>query len=456
MMSSSNISSSLVSFLSGRLLLEEEVPFLLPVSSHIQKLPGISKKHQYFYCERCGNNKKERFAVFPCARCRTICPYCRHCLMMGRVAGCSRLIYWTGPEPPYEGDGVLQWIGQLSEGQSAASQAVIQAIQDDEEQLIWAVCGAGKTEVLFAGIESALLAGKRVCIATPRTDVVLELAPRLQKVFPNVSVAALYGGSSDRHLHSPLVVSTTHQLLRFFKAFDVMIVDEVDAFPYSYDPSLQRAVQKARKSPSSLIYLTATPHETWQKDCLKGKRPFVKIPARFHRQPLPVPVLNWSGNWKKAIKKGKLPIQVKEWAMKRLQAKKQALLFFPHIDSMQQALPLFQQLDPSIDAVHAEDPDRKEKVNSMREQKLPLLLSTTILERGVTFPNIDVAVIGSEDDIFTESALVQIAGRAGRSADFPEGEVRFFHYGKTKAIVQAVGHIRQMNKEGLEKGWLDR
>lgn len=182
----------------------------------------------------------------------------------------------------------------------------------------------------------------------------------------------------------------------------------------------------------------------------------MKIPARFHRQPLPVPVLNWSGNWKKAIKKGKLPIQVKEWAMKRLQAKKQALLFFPHIDSMQQALPLFQQLDPSIDAVHAEDPDRKEKVNSMREQKLPLLLSTTILERGVTFPNIDVAVIGSEDDIFTESALVQIAGRAGRSADFPEGEVRFFHYGKTKAIVQAVGHIRQMNKEGLEKGWLDR
>ncbi len=33
------------------------------------------------------------------------------------------------------------------------------------------------------GIESALNQGLRVCIATPRTDVVLELAPRLKAPF---------------------------------------------------------------------------------------------------------------------------------------------------------------------------------------------------------------------------------------------------------------------------------
>ncbi|KMY55516.1 hypothetical protein AC623_17515 [Bacillus sp. FJAT-27231] len=449
-------SHSIAAFLSGRLLLQEEIPFPLPDSPNIRWLPGISKKKQTFYCERCGNDQQDRFAVFPCARCKTMCPYCRHCLMMGRVSGCSQLIHWTGTEPAYEGNGTLQWSGQLSEGQKAASCAVVQAIHDHSEQLIWAVCGAGKTEVLFHGIESALLVGKRVCIATPRTDVVLELAPRLQKVFPETTVTALYGGSPDRHRYSPLVVSTTHQLFRFYQAFDVMIVDEVDAFPYSYDTSLQFAVQKARKSSSTLIYLTATPNETWQKECRQGNRPFVKIPARFHRQPLPVPLLSWCGNWKKAIQKGRLPANVKDWTLKSLQENKQALLFFPHIDSMQQALPLFQQLNPLITSVHAEDSERKEKVALMRACQLPLLLSTTILERGVTFPNIDVAVIGAEDDVFTESALVQIAGRAGRSADFPDGEVRFFHYGKTKAIVQAVSRIEQMNREGIEKGWLDR
>ncbi|OCA89011.1 DEAD/DEAH box helicase [Pseudobacillus wudalianchiensis] len=452
----SHSSSSIAAFLSGRLLLQEEIPFPLPDSPNTERLPGISKKKQTFYCERCGNDQQDRFAVFPCARCKTMCPYCRHCLMMGRVSGCTQLVHWTGPEPPHEGNGTLQWSGQLSEGQSAASRAVVQAVRHNSEQLIWAVCGAGKTEVLFRGIESALLAGKRVCIATPRTDVVLELAPRLQKVFPGTTVTALYGGSPDRHRYSPLVVSTTHQLFRFYQAFDVTIVDEVDAFPYSYDTSLQFAVQKARKPESALIYLTATPNETWQKECRQGNRPFVKIPARFHRQPLPVPLLSWCGNWRKATQKGRLPANVKDWTMKRLQENKQALLFFPHIDSMQKALLLFQQLDPLITSVHAEDPQRKEKVALMRTRQLPLLLSTTILERGVTFPNIDVAVIGAEDDVFTESALVQIAGRAGRSADFPDGEVRFFHYGKTKAIVKAVSHIEQMNREGIERGWLDR
>src|SRR5690606_22417394 len=99
---------------------------------------------------------------------------------------------------------------------------------------------------------------------------------------------------------------------------------------------------------------------------------------------------------------------------------------------MDEALPLFEKLNPSTAAVHSEDPERKEKVVKMRRNEISLLLTTTILERGVTFPNIDVAVIGAEDDIFTEAALVQIAGRVGRSVDFPTGNITFFHFGRSK------------------------
>jgi competence protein ComFA len=122
---------------------------------------------------------------------------------------------------------------------------------------------------------------------------------------------------------------------------------------------------------------------------------------------------------------------------------------------MEKALPILRKLAPEIEAVHAEDPDRKSKVQKMRNKEIPLLLTTTILERGVTFPNIDVAVIGAEDDIFTESALVQIAGRAGRSKDFPNGVVTFFHYGKTEAMLKARKQITAMNHEGVRKGLID-
>lgn len=36
--------------------------------------------------------------------------------------------------------------------------------------------------------------------------------------------------------------------------------------------------------------------------------------------------------------------------------------------------------------VHASDPDRQTKVRAMRDQQLTFLVTTTILERGVTFP----------------------------------------------------------------------
>lgn len=375
--------------------------------------------------------------------------------MMGRIASCTALHRWSGPDPEWPAAVSLEWNGQLSEGQKAASEAVRSAVKQGEELLVWAVCGAGKTEVLFSGIEKALQLGKRTCIATPRTDVVLELAPRLQRVFPSITAAVLYGGSKDRDLFSPLTISTTHQLMRFENAFDVVIVDEVDAFPYSFDRSLQWAAEKSAKQNAARIYLTATPSKRWQDECRRGKRNFIKIPARFHRKPLPVPHFAWCGNWRRSLEKGRLPRVVSRWALKRLDAGKQALIFLPHIQLMETSLPLFQQLHPAIQAVHAEDPARKEKVAAMRSRRIPILLTTTILERGVTFPNIDVAVFGAEDDIFTEAALVQIAGRVGRSAESPGGIVTFFHHGRTNAMIRALGHINDMNKEARKAGLID-
>ncbi|WP_018665154.1 DEAD/DEAH box helicase [Heyndrickxia acidiproducens] len=448
--------------LSGRKLLETEIPFpaewlkTCRQNGWIHEEKGISGEYPDCTCKRCGNQNPHLFAAYPCAHCGEMSIYCRNCIMMGRVSSCLPLISWTGPEPEFTPPHApLQWAGQLSKGQQAASDAVLDALQHKKELLLWAVCGAGKTEVLFAGIEAAIKAGRRVCVATPRTDVVLELTPRFRQVFPEIKVAALYGGSPDRHLWAPLVVATTHQLYRYEAAFDAIIVDEVDAFPYTYDTTLQKAVQKAAKKDCARIFLTATPNEKWQQECQAGKRSHVMIPARFHRHPLPVPVMKWIGNWRRAFEKGRLPGNIEAWMKRRLSESKQALVFLPNIRLMLKAAPLFQALDEKIEWVHAEDPDRKQKVENMRAQKTPILLTTTILERGVTFPNIDVAVVGAEDEIFTEAALVQIAGRAGRSPAFPSGEVTFFHYGRTKAMLKAVRHIASMNEEARKRGLVD-
>ncbi|WNF25288.1 DEAD/DEAH box helicase [Mesobacillus jeotgali] len=457
-----NVNPALQKILTGKQLLVGDLPFSLEEihqhyeNGYIVYRRGLEISDTKLKCERCGSTDPASFAEFPCSRCGETDVYCRRCLMMGRVSGCTPLISWKGPNPESTvHSSLLNWDGQLSEGQKLASNRVVEAVENLSELLVWAVAGAGKTEVLFAGIERALSTGKRVCLATPRTDVVLELAPRLGKVFPQVKIASLYGGSDDRHEYAQLTIATTHQLLRFYQAFDVIIVDEVDAFPYSVDETLQYVVEQSRKLQSTLIYLTATPSQKWQRECRLGKREYVTIPARFHRKPLPVPRFEWSGNWEKKLSKGKLSVNITKWIEARLASGKPTLVFVPKISYMEKILFLLRQLHPQIESVHAEDPERKEKVLKMRQKEIPILVTTTILERGVTISNIDVAVIGSEDRIFTESALVQIAGRAGRSTQFPTGDVIFFHYGKTEAMVNARNQIVKMNKEGIKKGLID-
>ncbi|MFB5661009.1 DEAD/DEAH box helicase [Alteribacillus sp. HJP-4] len=448
--------SELQHFLSGRELLLEEInlaPSLLTPfieSGFVKIRSGLEQTLKGYVCRRCGEDSPRRFGIFPCACCQTSCTYCRSCLMMGKISSCTALYSWNGPSPPQPISHNLAWDGVFSEGQKRAADKINSAISRKEELLIWAVCGAGKTEIVFPAVRQALQAGKRILLATPRTDVVLELVPRFQLAFPDTLIAGLYGGSEDRHRCAPLTIATTHQTMRFREAFDVVIIDEVDAFPYTYDASLQYAVEKAKKHTAATIYLTATPTKALKRRISRRSLHAVRIPRRYHGYPLPVPRFQWTGKWKKHLEKKRLPDPVLSWCRERIASKTPAFLFVPSVHVLEEVTILLQSLDAAVEGVHAEDANRHEKVNRFREKSTPLLVTTTILERGVTIPGVDVAVLGAEAEVFEESALVQIAGRAGRSKDEPEGDVVFFHFGKTNAMVHARNHILEMNREGAE------
>ncbi len=439
----------------GKQLLFDELPFSVDQiqkhyeNGYVKYSTGISKTSKGYVCSRCRNETSRLFAVFSCFRCKSDnCVYCRNCIMMGRVSECTPLISWSGPEVRWPHENDLLWNGELSSGQQIASQKFVDKIGSEGELLIWAVCGAGKTEVLFQGVEKALNLGLRVCIATPRTDVVLELAPRLKAVFPNTMVASYYGGSEERETPAQLVIATTHQLYRFKQAFNIMIVDEVDAFPYSYDKTLQHAVSRAVTPKHFLLYLSATPSRTMKKAVMNGNLPCVKIPKRFHGFPLPVPKMVWGGEWKKRLERGKLSTPFLKWLIAQAKSGRRAMIFVPSVSVLEKLTELIRkEVDVPVDSVHAEDPLRKEKVIQFRNEDIQLLVTTTILERGVTVPFLDVAVFGADHNVFTESALVQIAGRAGRSKDDYNGEVVLFHYGKSHCMIQAINHIKNMNKE---------
>ncbi|GAA0446657.1 DEAD/DEAH box helicase [Lentibacillus halophilus] len=442
----------------GKLLLRHEIHLddsifqQLLDASYVTPMPAIQRKYFQHECQRCGNRKRSLFGRIPCQICHKTHMYCRKCIDMGRVMACTPLYQWTGPDVtwPCHLD-ACTWTGTLTMAQKQGADRIGRAIQHhDKELLVWAVCGAGKTEMMISGLTEAFRQGQRVCLATPRTDVVQELLPRLQQAFSGIDIQALYGGSSNKEGTAQFIIATTHQLMRFRHAFDTVVIDEVDAFPYTNDPSLPFAVRRAVKPSGTTIYLTATPRQKHQMLIAAKKLPHVFVPVRFHGHPLPVPMLRKSRSLKKDLDRFRPPDRFLEWYNRRKHPERQILVFVPSIhlaetlaDHMASVLD-----DCSVRAVHASHNDREHIIQQFRNRSFHMLITTTILERGVTFPAVDVAVLAADHHVFDEAALIQIAGRAGRSPHDPTGDVVFFHSGKTEAMVTAIRSIKQMNQRG--------
>lgn len=443
-------------FLAGRIWHREHIPFLpeeidpLIGRGIIRIVQGVTTSvtiwgRKIYHCQRCHN--KRYFTIFACLRCEKPCAYCRVCLKMGRVSSCTELLVWNGDPLQFPTEHTLYWHSQLTDLQQQAAEQIIMSNEQQKSHLLYAVCGSGKTEVLFQPVFSCLQKGQRVCIAAPRVDVILELEPRLKEAFPHTTVDALYGRKKNPLYEAQLILATTHQLYRFQEAFDVIFIDEADAFPYTADITLQKAVQKAAKQHAPLHLVTATPTEKQIRQA-KQVKAISMIPKRYHGFPLPEPIFRSLWHYPSRIRQGRLPTKLRQWVQQCLDEDTPFLLFFHDISLMYQTLPLIQQLDPTIKAVHAADEERKRSVLQLREGEIRGLLTTTILERGITIANVQVAVIGAEQSIFTRGALIQIGGRVGRSQLAPTGRFTLFHHGVTTAMIESKAEIKRLNKRG--------
>lgn len=453
----------------------------------------LGKRPLLWQCLRCGSCEVVAVA---CASCgRDDCAYCPQCLVMGRVKACQPLLRWEAHQPTAldsgdpdvesardaEGPVVCTWQGTLSPGQQTASNALLRFVQDAGDQaeaeaehkqpefLVWAVCGAGKTEMLFDMLTYVLNKDQKVLITSPRRDVILELAPRLKEAYPMVPIRVLYGGSGERFKPGQLFLATTHQTLRFARYFDLIIIDEEDAFPYHHDPMLPLAVSRARRETGQTVYLTATPRTEMVKRVKRGELPYVLIPQRFHGQPLAVPKLRPVGRWRHRIKQGEKLTALMDYLFHLLENNRYGFLFVPHVGDIEQVgryiteelLPFMRATWPELfpaespftmEGVHAEHPERADIVLRFRRHEIRLLITTTILERGVTISYSDVAVLGSDDDVFDTAALIQIAGRVGRKKEDPVGQVWFLPEMRTKTQQQAIRQIREWNRLARQLG----
>lgn len=413
--------------------------------SGIQELPTIRIDAGNIRCYRCNHVTAKSLGALPQGEF-----YCPHCINLGRVSTLNKFYHVPEPNQFTVTEPVLTWKGKLSPLQQQASEKISRGMADHVQQLLWAVTGAGKTEMMFAGIAAAIERGERIGIASPRVDVCLELFPRLKAAFANCDIALLHGRQELPYHYAQLTICTTHQLLRFYHAFDNLIIDEVDAFPYAANASLLYATKQAIKENGGCLYLTATPGDALLRE-IKSKRLVVNyLPLRYHGHLLPQIKVRLAFGWRRRLERQQLPPQVIQQLQETLREGHHFLLFVSHIADLALVEAALRHSFTTFRfaTVHASDLERLEKVQKMRDGDYDFLVTTSILERGVTFPEIDVYVLGADDPVFSSSALVQIAGRAGRSQSRPTGRVIFWINCNCRQVNQAVSQVKYLNRKG--------
>ncbi|KRK64890.1 ComF operon protein 1 [Companilactobacillus tucceti DSM 20183] len=427
--------NNLNEFLGGRILDlksvdEITVKQLLDLGGEV--VPAFYKKDKHEYCRRCLSKIDSKIN------------YCRSCLGMGKITREDQLLispseaYFEFQESP------MMWDGILTQLQEKASQELINAFYQNDDHLIWAVTGAGKTEMTFPLISEIIKSGKRIALCSPRVDVCIELFPRIKAAFPQTTIGLYHGKSEESYQITQIMIATIHQLIRFEKAFDVLIVDEVDSYPLAGSSMLQNAIIKSVKVINSIYYLSATPPKVLLDKVRNKQLGMSKLYQRFHGHPLPEPRCHLLY---KSTTFLKINPMIQFTVKKLIKRNQRFMMFFSNIPQMlyfEKYLKLkFPQLE--MISVSSKDDDRLSKVQQFRDFKKHAILTTTILERGVTFKNVAVIVIDADASEFSKTALIQIAGRAGRSADSFDDEVHFYYQNYNKQIKEACNEIKYLN-----------
>lgn len=356
--------------------------------------------------------------------------YCRRCISFARTFVEENLepISLSKIE---QGANQKQLIYPLTKNQEIISNAIIRNMFKTDI-LVEAVCGAGKTEIMVGPISECLRKNKKVCFAIARRQVVLELSLRLQKYFPNAKVIAICGGHTNE-LDGDIIVCTCHQLYRFYSSFDLLILDEPDAFPFKGNDVLHGIAKTSAKG--KIIYLTATPDNILANKIKNNEILHLYLAERPHHKPLPVPQIH-------VLPPFICYIKLITW-LKSYQNSPR-MVFVPTIsDAFKLALfirPFFK-----CNFVTSKSENRDNIIQKFRKKKHGILICTTVMERGITIPNVNVCVYHADHNIFDEASLIQMAGRVGRNFNSPDGNVLFLCHEKSDSVDKCYKSIKEAN-----------
>ena len=98
-----------------------------------------------------------------------------------------------------------------------------------------------------------------------------------------------------------------------------------------------------------------------------------------------------------------------------------------------------------VKCIHSKSENSEAIIADFEDNKMNLLICTTILERGVTFSNVHICVLYADHPVYTKASLIQIAGRVGRTPAYPSGSGIFLTRCKSRKVDLCIEDLIMMN-----------
>ncbi len=362
-------------------------------------------------CKRCHNKNRLLFKNIYCPNC-TDCYYCIKCAHISIFKICQNInteLKFTKSCVDYN----LTY--KLTSNQQRLSNELIKKIKD-KHIFINATCGAGKTEILFELVKQFINTKKKVCFVSPRIEVTTDIYLRFNKTFN--TVFGIYTGER-KILEGAMFFMTCNQLINFQNYFDLLIVDEVDAFPLHGDKVLYQGLFNSITKTGRLVFMSATP--------IKINKSFTQLNLneRYHKQKLPIPIYE-----SLSISKLQSFLNTDNW-----------IVFFPTITELNI---VYEKIaDEKIIICHSKIDNITNKLSSLQTNYI--IFSTAVLERGITLSSVNVVVYNASHKNYELNTLIQISGRVGRVYPYTDGKIIFMTNQYSIATKKCIKHLERLN-----------
>jgi len=302
--------------------------------------------------------------------------------------------------------------------QAAAIEAVIRDMTSGKpmDRLVCGDVGFGKTEVALRAAFVALADGKQVALLVPTTLLAEQHFQTFSDRFADfpVNIAELSRFRSTKETKVALeglasgrvdLAIGTHRLLQSdvkFKDLGLVIIDEEHRFGVR-----QKELLKRLRAEVDVLTLTATPIPRTLAMSLEGIRDFSVIATAPQRR---LAIKTFVASYSPGI--------AREAALRELKRGGQIYFLHNEVDTIATRADTLAKLLPEarIAVAHGQmaERDLEHVMRDFYQQRVNLLLCSTIIETGIDVPTANTIII-DRSDRFGLAQLHQLRGRVGRS-----------------------------------------